>query len=217
MNKTNTPARPAHESTHEAITQLITSEEEDLRIQRAKILLTRRHLVEALGQRAPDEQVQVLDEIDKVCQPLPLYRNLWLNTSPKAYPTIDRETVKYVRILGRACSDIVQLPASVVISGKLDINGDIAVASGGLTDFWRGKLSDSTDGSLVAIKAFRTYPPTELNKVKRVSKKSTNEVHSRTKFADSLGTGTVVEETLPRQHPTIPRCRHEPLRPFPCI
>ena len=200
--------------TDEAISQFLrlSLSPEELR-EKASALLARSRLKETLKQRVSD-QTLFLNKIYEVCQRLHLYRHLLLNTSLKAYPTID---VKSVRILGELCVGIMQLPDSVVLSGTVQKTEAIARSSGGFTDIWQGERSGSTDGSLLAIKAFRTYPQTELDKAKRVSKKSTNEVHSRTKFTDSLGACTIVEETLPRQHPTIPRCRHEPLPAFPCI
>ena len=42
----------------------------------------------------------------------------------------------------------------------------MAMASGGLTDVWRGDLGDTR----VAIKAFRIYPANNLKEAKEVSK-----------------------------------------------
>ena len=44
----------------------------------------------------------------------------------------------------------------------------MAVASGGLTDVWKGDLGDTR----VAIKAFRIYPANNLKEAKEVSKRS---------------------------------------------
>ena len=87
----------------------------------------------------------------------------------------------------------------------------MAVASGGLTDIWRGDLGDS----LVAIKAFRIYPAQNLKEAKEVSEQPTVWVRSRMSFTDSLETGTGVEETIPSEHPTIPWGQHDALSTLP--
>ena len=46
----------------------------------------------------------------------------------------------------------------------LEKRGTMAVASGGLTDIWRGQLNDAR----VAIKAFRIYPAQNLKEAKEV-------------------------------------------------
>lgn len=67
------------------------------------------------------------------------------------------------------------------------------MASGGLTDVWRGQLNDTQ----VAIKAFRIYPAQNLKEAKEVRLQSTRKVGSRAKFTDSVETSTDVEETIP--------------------
>ena len=73
--------------------------------------------------------------------------------------------MKYVMGLGNVCSGIQRLPTSAVLSTGLEKRGNIAVASGGFTDIWRGDLGDLR----VAIKAFRIYPAQNLKEAKEVS------------------------------------------------
>jgi hypothetical protein len=77
----------------------------------------------------------------------------------------------YIIGLGNACSATLRLPSSVVLFKGLEKRGTMAVASGGLTDVWRGDLGDLR----VAIKAFRIYPVQKLKEVKEVSKQPTCE------------------------------------------
>ena len=83
----------------------------------------------------------------------------------KAYPTLDSQNAKILSTLGNLCSATVLLPISAVLSTGLEKRGNIAVASGGLTDIWKGVLGDSR----VAIKAFRIYPAQNLKEAKEVS------------------------------------------------
>ena len=62
------------------------------------------------------------------------------------------------------CSVTLQLPTSAVLSAGLEKRGNIALASGGLTDVWRGEYR----GGQVAIKAFRIYPAQNLKEGKEV-------------------------------------------------
>ena len=57
-----------------------------------------------------------------------------------------------------------RLPTPAVLSAGLEKRGNIAVASGGLTDVWRGQFN----GIQVAIKAFRIYPAQNLKEAKEV-------------------------------------------------
>lgn len=129
-------------------------------------------------------------------------------TSAKAYPTLDSQNVKHITALGTVCSAIQRLPTSAVLSEGLEKNGTMAVASGGLTDIWRGDLGNNR----VAIKAFRIYPAQNLREAKEVSKRYTIfEIRPRTKFADSLETGTCVDETFSSKHLTISWRKHDAL------
>ena len=78
---------------------------------------------------------------------------------------MDPQNVKHVAALGNVCSAIQRLPTSAVLSTGLEKRGNIAVASGGFTDIWRGDLGELR----VAIKAFRIYPAQNLKEAKEVS------------------------------------------------
>lgn len=58
-----------------------------------------------------------------------------------------------------------RLPASIVLSAGLEKRGEIAVATGGFTDIWRGEYR----GKQVSIKALRIYSPLDLKEAKDVS------------------------------------------------
>lgn len=66
--------------------------------------------------------------------------------------------------LGSICSTTALLPHTAVLSNGLEKCGDIAVASGGFTDTWRGRYKKES----VALKAFRTYPSQDLKDAKKV-------------------------------------------------
>ena len=121
------------------------------------------------GMQAEDRQKSI-ENLYKVSEGLPLFRDIWSITSVKTYHTLNQQNIEYIKALGRACSAIEWLPASTVLSGLTKI-GNNSLRSGGTTDFWKGEL----DGSIVAIKAFRIYPNPELKEVKKVSKHSTCE------------------------------------------
>ena len=91
------------------------------------------------------------------------------------------------------CSAIERLPTSAVLSDGLNRQGDIAVASGGSTDIWRGDHC----GEQVAIKTFRIHPAQKLREAKEVCIQSVWEVCRLTKFTDLMETGTQVEEVIP--------------------
>ena len=87
----------------------------------------------------------------------------------------------------------------------------MAIASGGLTDTWRGCFRNTQ----VVIKAFRIYPPQHLKEATEVNNPSTCEVCSQTIFSDYLDTGTDMDETISPKHPTIPWNQHDALSAFP--
>ncbi|KAF9648264.1 kinase-like protein [Thelephora ganbajun] len=70
---------------------------------------------------------------------------------------------KSVRILRRVCGSQTILPHSCVLSDNISKEGDIAFASGGFADVWRGRHN----GNRVSIKAFRTYTAENLFKIKQ--------------------------------------------------
>ena len=85
---------------------------------------------------------------------------------------MDPQNVKHVMALGDLCSAIQRLPTSAVLSTRLEKCSNIAVASGGFTDIWRGDVGDLP----VAIKAFRICSAQNLKEAKEVSIQLTSEV-----------------------------------------
>ena len=71
---------------------------------------------------------------------------------------------KSVQILRKVCGSQTILPRSCVISDNISKEGDIAFASGGFADVWKGRHNDNT----VCIKAFRAYTAENLSKIKQV-------------------------------------------------
>ena len=94
------------------------------------------------------------------------------------------------------CSATDRLPTSTLLAAGLEKRGAIAVASGGLTDIWRGEYY----GSPVAIKAFRIYPAQNLKEAKEVSTQPAWGARSRVKILDSLEKSPNVAETVPSKH-----------------
>ncbi|KAF9781279.1 kinase-like domain-containing protein [Thelephora terrestris] len=68
-----------------------------------------------------------------------------------------------VRILRRVCGMQTILPRSCILSDNIAREGDIAFASGGFADVWKGRHN----GNPVCIKAFRAYAPDNLTKIKK--------------------------------------------------
>ena len=71
---------------------------------------------------------------------------------------------KSVRILRRVCGSQTILPRSCILSEGISKEGDIAFASGGFADIWKGRHN----GDRVCIKAFRAYTAENLSKIKQV-------------------------------------------------
>ena len=72
-----------------------------------------------------------------------------------------------VRILRRVCGLQRILPRSCIISASISKNCDIALASGGFADVWKGRHN----GNPVCVKAFRAYTAENLAKIKQVNAK----------------------------------------------
>ena len=106
--------------------------------------------------------------------------------STKAYPTADTQNAKSIIALGEVCSATSLLPTSALLSAELEKRGEIAVASGGFTDIWRGEYY----ARQVAIKTFRIYPAQNLKQAKEVSTQPPSEVCSRTSIFRSCGNGS---------------------------
>jgi len=69
-----------------------------------------------------------------------------------------------VRILRRVCGSQAILPRSCILSENISREGDIAFASGGFADVWKGR----SGGTRVCVKAFRAYTAENLFKIKQV-------------------------------------------------
>ena len=82
----------------------------------------------------------------------------------QAAPTVLVKDAKFVTTLGDISSDITLLPKSTGSLQGLKKRGEIAVASGGTTDIWRGTWNNQQ----VALKAFRIYPPQDLQEAKKI-------------------------------------------------
>ena len=167
--KRNTVAVP-HKSTHgeAAIREFANSNltPEQLR-QRTPVLLDSKELLRNVLGLTPVDQTKVVDKIDQVrhrdsC----FFLGIFPPSIPaKVYPSIDSQNGGFVTALGNVCSATERLPASTVLSAGLEKRGNIAVASGGLTDIWQGDYH----GTQVAIKVFRIYSAQKLKEAKEVS------------------------------------------------
>ena len=85
---------------------------------------------------------------------------------------MDTQNAKFIIALWEVCSATERLPTSVLLSAGLEKRANIAVASGGVTDIWRGEYYTMQ----TAIKAFRIYPAQSLKQAKEVSIQSPSEV-----------------------------------------
>lgn len=114
-------------------------------------------------------------------------------------PTDSRtpQNLALLNALGSICSTTAQLPHTAIISDGLEKTGDIAVASGGFTDTWRGRY----ETKVVALKAFRTYPSQDLKEAKKVSPTNSVNVPSITSRASQiLWKKIVVWKRLSHEH-----------------
>ena len=102
---------------------------------------------------------------------------------------------------------------SLALSTGLKKRGNLAVASGGFTDIWRGDLGERR----VAIKVFREYPAQTLEEAKKVNIPSACKGYSPKKIADSLGAGTGVDVVVPSEYLTVPWRQHYALSTFSCL
>lgn len=140
----------------------------------AAILLDHKDLLQNIHELPPEDQTRFINKVDQVCR-------TWLIPSPiiylssflrKAYTAVDSRTVKAINALGDVCSATERLPSSAILAAGLEKRSAIAVATGGITDIWRGEHY----GSPVAIKAFRIYPAQNLKAGKKVSIRPASEI-----------------------------------------
>jgi len=139
--------------------------------QRAAPLLNSKDLLRNFRALTLEDQTKFIDKVDRVRRRWSILLSQYPPSiiSTKAYPTIHSPDVKPVITLGDLCSATERLPTSALLSTGLEKRGNIAVASGGFTDVWRGEYY----ATQVAIKAFRIYPAQDLKEAKKVSIRST--------------------------------------------
>ena len=134
--------------------------------QRVAPLLADRELLRGVRALGPEDQTKFIDKVDQVRRDGKFHSHgIYLLTSAKAYPTVDSRNARFVKALGDLCGAAERLPTSAMLSAGLEKRGNIAVASGGFTDIWRGEYYAAP----VAIKAFRIYPAQNLKEAKEVS------------------------------------------------
>ena len=161
---------------------------------RAVPLLNSKDLLRNVRALTPEDQAKFIDKLDQVCRRwLVLSQYLPSVIFAKAYTTIGSPDAKFIIALGGVCSATERLPTSALLSAGLEKRGNIAVASGGFTDVWRGEYYAMP----VAIKAFRIYPAQNLKEAKEVSIHPVSEVRLQTKCSDSVETGPGLEEAIP--------------------
>ena len=97
------------------------------------------------------------------------------------------------------------LPTSAVLSLGLEKCENIAAASGGLIDTWKGDLGDSR----VAIKAFRTCSAKNLKEAKEVSITPARKFHRSRELPDAVETSADMEEVIPPKHTNVPWRQHD--------
>jgi len=148
---------------------------QDTRPQLQAFLKFKSHIL-VVRQLAAGEQAKLLEVIDEVSfvvkrVPRPkLTTHIGPNAcssehfNEQAAPIDLLKDPKLVAALGEISSDTGLLPNSIGLLRGLEKRGDIAVASGGTTDIWRGSLNDEP----VAFKAFRIYPPQDLHEAKKI-------------------------------------------------
>ena len=112
-----------------------------------------------------DDAQTLVDILDQVSRPIRLGASC-LNSS-QAFEAQNMSLdlrKRSARILRRVCGLQMILPRSCIISDNISKEGDIAFASGGFADVWKGRHS----GNSVCIKEFRAYTANNLSKAKQV-------------------------------------------------
>lgn len=109
MASSNNDARASHNLRESLILTFLNgnwSPEESM--QRIGSLLTNKELGSMLLRLTPQDQRRFIDEADK------------------AYPTLDRQSARYITALGDACSTTLQLPSSAIYPTEAEKRGDTA-------------------------------------------------------------------------------------------
>ena len=115
-----------------------------------------------------EDAAKLVDVLDQVCRAgLRDTHPLDDDRDDQVIGPIDRKKTQnttLLKALGSICSATTQLPHTTILSDGVERCGDIAVASGGFTDTWRGWYRTKN----VALKAFRTYPIQDLREAEKV-------------------------------------------------
>lgn len=107
--------------------------------------------------------VDILDQVSRLMRIGPPYLIAPAQAFEAPNMSLDLRR-RSVRILRRVCGLQTILPRSCILSENISKEGDIAFASGGFADVWKGRHN----GNSVCIKAFRAYAPENLSKIKQV-------------------------------------------------
>ena len=112
-----------------------------------------------------DDALTLVDILDQVSRPRIVGAPRLIPPQAFEAPNMELDLRrKSVRILRRVCGSQTILPRSCTLSDNISKEGDIAFASGGFADVWKGR----NNGKLVCIKAFRAYTAENLSKIKQV-------------------------------------------------
>lgn len=103
----------------------------------------------------------------------------------KVFGTVSEGLIHF-NALGKLCSGVGQLPTSAISSVRK--NEEMAFASGGFTEIFRGSLKVDASGNdrSISIKGFRAMGAHEISELKKVSKHSSSKISSQTRFTDPL-------------------------------
>ena len=131
----------------------------------ARMLASQEDMNAAVPLQADDalNLVDILDQVSrsKIIGVLRLIPPTQTFEAPNVEPDLRR---KSSRILRRICAANTILPRSYTLSDNISKVGDIAFASGGFADVWKGRHN----GNSICVKAFRVYTPKSLSVIKQV-------------------------------------------------
>lgn len=140
--------------------------------------ISTRNYVEIARRLKKEDVVKLVDAIDQVrCVLLGQGYPLDDDFDDQAIgPTDSRkpQNLALLGALGSICSATARLPHTIILSNGVEKCGDIAAASGGFTDTWRGRYKTKA----VALKAFRTYPSQDLKEAKKVCRTNLGDIAS---------------------------------------
>jgi hypothetical protein len=112
-----------------------------------------------------DDALTLVEILDQVSRPMAFGTPNLISRQAFEAPNMDLDIRrKSVRILRRVCGSQTILPRSCTLSDNISKEGEIAFASGGFADVWKGRHN----AGRVCIKAFRAYTAENLSKIKQV-------------------------------------------------